>query len=502
MPDPGHPSPAPEEGHMSDTNVVDAVFGSLWPERSVPVKPRYVAAAVAVGVIAAIVVPFSEAGVGSFLVLMAVCGVVATADTKLRTPYHLGSGLLCTLLLSTLFLRDAEWIVALCVLAAFTVGSAALVEGRSFPGLLASGFAVPLAALRGLPWLGRSLTPSRGLHSWVPWARTTVISAALVVAFGLLFASADAVFATWMEALVPHIALGSLFVRGSVLLAVAGLTLAGAYVAFNPPEIARLSLPAGKPVARRFEWAVPVGLVALTFAVFVAAQLTVMFGGDAYLRRTTGLTYAEYVHQGFGQLTVTTVLTLGVVAAAIRKAPRRSVRDRMLLRIGLGLLCCLTLVVVASALYRMHVYEQAYGLTRLRLLVSFFEGWLGLVVVLVLAAGIRLSGPWLPRAALLTGAATLLALAAINPDAYIAQRNVDRFEHSGTADWDYLSGLSADAAPALATLPQPYRSCVTTTQESGDNWLEWNLGRSRAAGLPTSGTTYDAAACSSTTEGR
>ena len=34
---------------MSNANVVDAVFGSVWPERSLPAKPRYVAAAVAVG---------------------------------------------------------------------------------------------------------------------------------------------------------------------------------------------------------------------------------------------------------------------------------------------------------------------------------------------------------------------------------------------------------------------------------------------------------------------
>ena len=47
-----------------------------------------------------------------------------------------------------------------------------------------------------------------------------------------------------------------------------------------------------------------------------------IFGGHDYLERTTGLTYAEYVHQGFGQLTVATALTLLVVWAAARKAPR------------------------------------------------------------------------------------------------------------------------------------------------------------------------------------
>lgn len=482
--------------------VLDAVFGSLWPERSLPAKPGHVSAALAVGMVGAVVVPFRDVGIGAFLVLMAVCGVVAAADAKARTPYHLASGALCALLLSTLFLRAAEWIVALCMLAAFAVGSAALVEGRSVTGLLASGLAVPLAGLRGLPWLGRSLTLSRRLHTWGPWVRTAVVSVALVMVFGLLFASADALFATWVGALVPQLTLGPLFVRGFVLLAVGGLTLAGVYVALNPPDVAQLDLPGGRPVTRRFEWAVPVGLVVVTFAVFVAAQLRVMFGGHDYLRRTTGLTYAEYVHEGFGQLTVTTLLTLGVVAVAVRKAPQRSARDRTLLRLVLGLLCCLTLVVVASAQYRIHVYEQAYGFTRLRLLVSFFEGWLGLVVGLVLVAGIRLRGRWLPRAALLTGAATLLALAAINPDAYIAQRNVDRFEQTGKVDWYYLSDLSADAAPALATLPQGYRNCVTTVKPSPDDWLEWNFGRSRAAGL-TSGTAYDAGSpCPSITEGR
>lgn len=483
--------------------VLDAVFGSLWPERSLPAKPRFVGAALAVGLGAAVVVPFRDVGIGSFLVLMSVCGVVAAADGRLRTPYHLVSGAVCTLLMSTLFLRDAQWIVALCVLAAFAVGSTALVEGRSLTSLLASGVAIPLAGLRGLPWLGRSMTRSRRLHAWAPWVRTGVVSVAVAGVFALLFASADALFATWVGALVPQLTVGSLFVRGFVLLAVGGLTLAGVYVALNPPQMTRLSLPDGRPVGRRFEWAVPVGLVVVTFAVFVAAQLTVMFGGDAYLRRTTGLTYAEYVHQGFGQLTVTTFLTLAVVAVAVRKAPRASAPDRMLLRVLLGLLCCLTLVVVASALYRLHVYEQAYGFTELRLLVSFFEGWLGLVVALVLVAGVRLRGQWLPRAALLTGAATLLALAAINPDAYIAQHNVDRFEQTGKADWGHLSGLSADAAEALDTLPERYRSCVTTTWDMHDDWLEWNLGRSRAADLPSGTPAYDSGgACASTTEER
>jgi hypothetical protein len=133
----------------------------------------------------------------------------------------------------------------------------------------------------------------------------------------------------------------------------------------------------------------------------------------------------------------------------------------------------LALVVVASALYRMHVYEDAYGFTRLRLLVSVFEGWLGLLLVLVLVAGIRLRGAWVPLASVLSGAVAVLGLALVNPDGYVAAQNLDRYERTGKIDSVYLRSLSADAAPALdgspADLPCP----------TGDDWLEWNLARAR-----------------------
>ena len=53
----------------------------------------------------------------------------------------------------------------------------------------------------------------------------------------------------------------------------------------------------------------------------------------------------------------------------------------------LGALCVLTLAVVASALYRMSLYQEAFGYTVLRVFVDGFELWLGLVVVFLLAAG-------------------------------------------------------------------------------------------------------------------
>ena len=175
-----------------------------------------------------------------------------------------------------------------------------------------------------------------------------------------------------------------------------------------------------------------------------------------------------------------------VVAVAARKAPRASRRDRLALRGVLGALCGMNLVVVLSALYRMHVYTDAYGATTLRLLVAVFEGWVGLVVLLVLVAGARLDGAWLPRAALLTGAAMVLSLALVNPDGYVARRNVDRFAETGRLDPAYLATLSDDAVPALDALPVAVRRCLLAPADPDDDWLEWNLGRHRAGDLTLS----------------
>jgi two-component system sensor histidine kinase BaeS len=274
--------------------------------------------------------------------------------------------------------------------------------------------------------------------------------------------------------------------RAFVTVFVGGVVLAASYVALNPPRVEPTGGPA-RPVAQRYEWLVPVLLVDAVFLAFLAAQATVFFGGHDYLERTTGLTYADYVHQGFGQLTVATALTLLVVWAGARKAPRETSADLLWLRGSLGLLCVMTLVVVASALYRMHVYQEAYGFTRARLLVDVFEGWLGLLVLAVMVAGITLRGAWLPRAAVLTGAGALLGIALVNPDAWIAEHNLDRYEETGRVDWSYLQGLSTDVVPALEDRPDDVVDCVLLrdaevrlTRETDDDWLEWNLGRSRA----------------------
>ncbi|MBM7517663.1 DUF4153 domain-containing protein [Nocardioides nitrophenolicus] len=472
---PSPPAPVPPP-----PSITDDLLGGFWPERGVPARPALLLGALGTGLLGGLVLPERALGIGTFLVLVAAGSVVLTASRERRDAFTLSCAGLCVLLAATAVVRDAEWVVVLCLLAGAGLCVIGVTGGRTLGGFLLSGLMWPVAGLRGMPWLGRTVTALPVVGHGAALLRTLVWSVLGLVVFGALFASADALVAEWVDALLPDLTVDTFVLRAFVTTAVGGTVLAAAYLSLNPPRVDRAGV-APRSVARRYEWLAPVLVVVGVFAVFLVAQATVVFGGHAYLRRTTGLTYAEYVHEGFAQLTVATALTLLVIAVAARKAARETAADRLWLRLALGALCAETLVVVASALYRMDVYQEAYGFTRLRLLVDVFEGWLGVLVLAVVVSGIGLRGAWLPRFALLSGVLGLLGLAAVNPDAWIARHNLDRYADTGRVDWSYLRGLSDDAVPVLAELTGSDRTCALAGRRvGGDDWLEWNLGRARA----------------------
>ena len=126
------------------------------------------------------------------------------------------------------------------------------------------------------------------------------------------------------------------------------------------------------------------------FAVFVGVQFAVLFGSAEHVLQTAGLTYAEHARSGFWQLLAVTALGLGVLAFDSRWAPHRTPQERAVKRGLLAALAVLTMVVVASAIHRMWLYQQAYGFTVLRLLVLTCELWLGAGFLIALVAVLRL----------------------------------------------------------------------------------------------------------------
>ncbi|MFF3035621.1 DUF4153 domain-containing protein [Streptomyces rubiginosohelvolus] len=442
----------------------DGVTARLRPPAPPLIRPAVLWSVLATAVVSAL---FLGDGLGANLLIVAVPAALAaffaarSAGRRLR-PWTATWAVGGLALLAVPALRDAGWPTFLAVVSAFALGSLALHGSRSWLGVLIGSLGLFDSVVPGIIWGVRGIR-ARADGSRARWGaglRTTAVAVVLLVVFGTLFASADAAFADLLGDLMPDVSLGEGPWR--IFLFALGLAgaLAAAYAAAAPVRWDGITVSPGKPRGR-VEWALPLIVLNLLFAAFIALQLVVLLGGYEKVRAETGLDHAEYARQGFWQLLWATLLTLLVIALALRWAPRGGSRDRTLVRAVLGTLCVLTLVVVASALRRMDLYVDEYGLTRLRISVAAMELWLGVVLVLILAAGV-FGARFLPRAIAVSAAAGVLAFGLLSPDGLIAEQNVQRFEarESAGIDIDYLKDLSADAVPALDRLPEPERSCA------------------------------------------
>ncbi len=467
----------PHPGAFAPTGP-GALLVRRWPGPAGPASRTVLGAGAAAAVVTALAVPEGPPGLGWLVTAVVLAALVVAVRWHARPAapppaalrHGAGWGALAVGLAAVSALRDAEWLVVLCLLAAAAAGSVA-VAGRSFRSVAVAAVAVWPAAARALPWVVRGLP--RGAAS----ARTglSVLAAlGLVAVFLPLLASADAAFAAAVGAAVPALD-GDAAGRAAVL---AGLGAAGvlgaAHLLVAPPEPAPPTVRASR--LRPVEWALPLGVLAAVFAAFLAVQAVALLGGDAYVRATTGLTYAEYARSGFWQLLAVTVLALGVIRLGQRWAPGGR-------RAPLAVLAVLTLGIVATALGRMWLYQQAYGFTVLRLLVVVCEVWLGIGFVLVLVAVLRRRRT---TGLVVTGAVLLLGLALADPERIVAELDVARYDRTGSIDVEYLATLSADATPALDALPEPLRSCALGDRGAGAavDWRSLNAARAAAAAIP------------------
>ncbi|HEV2756521.1 MAG TPA: DUF4173 domain-containing protein [Actinomycetota bacterium] len=452
--------------------------------------------------VAALLIPSGPPGIGFFLTGTAIAVAVIAARARPLDLEAAGFAAAALLFLAMATFFDAEWVVAVDVLAAAGCSAVAATSARTWASILGAPFRVvretvrvPSAVVASVPRFARRLDPGAA-------ARALGLSALLLLTFGALFTSADAAFARLAgDVLLPDVApelLPARILVGALVLAGAGgLVLAGRNRAemLSPSFDDVWNRPPRRPIAT-VEWALPLALLDALFAAFVLVQVTVLFGGHEHVLETTGLTYAQYAREGFFQLTWIAVLVLGVIAISVRVL-RETPRQR-LLKALLGTLCALTLVVLVSALRRMDLYEAAYGLTRVRVSVHAALLWMGGVFVLVMVAGATRRAGWLPRSVLVFTVAALLAFNASNPDARIARAGVERWRSAGDLDGGYLATLSADAIPTLMELPPEERRCIVgligdRTRRASGAWSSFNLSRERALdliGTEASGCTY------------
>jgi hypothetical protein len=292
-------------------------------------------------------------------------------------------------------------------------------------------------------------------------ARGLVIAAPLVVVFGALFMSADAVFARLVANMLrfDFQQIASHFLVFSILAWLATGYLRGFLTGTDLPPLGALwqddalrALAGKRPTLGIAEVATALTVLNLLFLVFVVVQFRYLFGGDVLVRVTPDLTYAEYARRGFFELVFAVVLILPVLLAAdwllARHIQREDVVFRTLARVQIGLM----FAIMASALQRLRLYQASYGLTESRFYAMVLLIWIGAMLFWLAATVLRGRRDAFAFGALASGLATVALLFTINPDAIIARANVTRMASKDSPvrfDGAYAASLSADAMPVL-----------------------------------------------------
>ena len=404
-----------------------------------------------------------------------------------------------------------------------------------------SAIGVVVLGTMALGWLGMGIVrvtaatrrpvqdedaPARRLPGWAgPVARGLLLAIPVLFVFSALFASADAVFATLTSRLFDlQLDWGELPVRLAVAFliswVVAGL-LAIAAGDMRPWRDAEAAAFTAQPrslgaaaAADPLDRAIPIlgSIEAVTilvavdalFAVFVILQLAYLFGGQDTLA-ATGLPYAQYARSGFFELVVVAVLAGGLLALVHAIAVRRTAA---LVWAGLAL-GGLTAVILASALLRLRIYQDAYGWTELRFYVLATIVWLAIGIAITGVLLVRDRMAWLIHGLAIAAVVVLVGMNVVGPSRLIAGENVARVldpsrvppDGKTGLDVGYVRVLGDDAVPAMvAALPAldpgprlqligvlvERKSELASPEASG--WPSWNLGRELArralAGLP------------------
>ncbi len=282
--------------------------------------------------------------------------------------------------------------------------------------------------------------------------RGSFLALVVLFIFGLLFASADLVFQQILTN-VFFFEVDPEVIARIVMSVIVGAFFIGAFGFMFRTE--------HKEIAPQSEWSrkfgdlemkIVLGSMGGLFLLFIGLQLTYLFGGEAHLL-SQGLTYAEYARRGFFELVLVALFSFAIILITERLVVQKESAHLTSFKVLSTILVSEVVLILVSAFVRLSLYEQAYGFSTIRLYSYAFMIWIG--VVLVLLSHHILSGGTIHKLSIKIFYCVVLLLFTmnvINPDAFIAKKNIARYEKTTELDTRYLAQLSDDAIPVTVNL--------------------------------------------------
>jgi len=187
------------------------------------------------------------------------------------------------------------------------------------------------------------------------------------------------------------------------------------------------------------------------YIIFFAVQAVYLF--SAFNGTIPGsITYANYARRGFFELCYIVGINLGLLAFSHLTFKKEKSEESKTLRIETLLISLLTILLIITALSKMVMYINVYGLTQLRVYTSWF---MLLLLLIFVSVSIRQFKKYNATRIIVIGfVALFMTLSYCNIDGIIAQYNINRYKN-GTLknlDLELLAELSDAAVPYIYDL--------------------------------------------------
>ena len=273
-----------------------------------------------------------------------------------------------------------------------------------------------------------------------------LISIPLIIILGILLAGADEIFSYYLANIWRYLNIENIydFILKAIIAIIIMFLVFGLYYSLNCTEVRDVQ---NNSIKKDFNSTTIITIlisITILYLVFTKIQISYLYLNKAL---PAGFNFADYARDGFFQLVALVIVNLSMITIMNFKTSANNRRVKNVLNSLYSIITVLTINMGASAIYKMNLYIEEFGYTRLRILVQAFTVFLCISLIILLAFIWR--GKYLFKPTAIVGLTIYLCLNYINIDNYIVKQNINIINTKHEIDYRYLTRLSLDAQDAV-----------------------------------------------------
>ena len=232
----------------------------------------------------------------------------------------------------------------------------------------------------------------------------------------------------------------------------------------------------------------------IIYFLFSIIQVSYLYGGYKGIL-PNGMVYSSYARQGFFELVLVTIINLALILIVKILTEKLVDNKNKVINVLCSFIIIFTYNMLFSAFYRMVLYVEAFGYTRLRIIVQFCIITLAIIIFIIFLS-LWIKEIHMKRLIIISILLMYVGLNIFNMDSFIVRRNIEIYNKTGVLDKEYIRTLVYDGTAELDKLIRDEKINYVNDEDrykikeiveevknkhsqEYDKWFEFNLSKHR-----------------------